>query len=693
MKSFGDESGIFWDQPVVVGRSSANGEGSGSRPKTIVKKPPPPPPEGYQLPTSFPNLSNEKRIYFDLETYDPDLQAKGPGSKRDGYIVGYSLRTDTWRGEYYPIRHDYGPNLPPGQGIQYLKDTFKGYRGEVVGSNLLYEGEYADAYDVDMSQVKWKPVDWAEALLDENQFHYGIEYIAQRRLGKGKVKNHLVELYGEDYIYHMQDVHPGHMRDYGLGDLDLPMEILPIQEKLLAEEGMTDLFDMECRLMPFLLYLRKTGVRVNVKAAEKFNDTLESKVKEELAILKRIAGFDLNPNAGDDIAKAFTQLGLPYQKTAKGNPTFTAPWLNNHPHEIASHIVAARKYRQFKGTFIEGGILDMNIDGRLYTQFHPLKKDKNGTVTGRLSSSNPNLQNIPFKDDVLAPLCRSLFIPEEGQLWWSLDYSQIEYRLLVHYAVLARCVGAEQAAAMYWADPNTDFHALVSILIWGTADKRNIAKNINFGFVYGMGVWLLAYGLGMIDSHGNPLPEAYEIFEQYHSSAPFIKQVYNMATNRANDVGFVRTILSRKRRFHEFEPWGYWKQNEQGQWIKTNDRQPRDAPRPPSFPYDEACAFYGTDRLKRAFTYAALNAVLQGSAADLIKLAMVRIWEAGLVGPGKPLQCHLTVHDELNGSQEDSPAGREALEEVRQIMINVIKLKVPILVKGVTGRNWAEAKD
>jgi DNA polymerase I-like protein with 3'-5' exonuclease and polymerase domains len=343
VKSFGDESGIFWDQPVTVGRSSANGEGSGSRPRTIVKKAPPLPPEDYTLPSNFPDLSREKRVYFDLETYDPELSSKGPGSKRDGYIVGYSLRTEDWRGEYYPIRHDYGPNLPPGQGIQYLKDTFKGYRGEVVGSNLLYEGEYADAYDVDMSQVKWKPVDWAEALLDENQFHYGIEYIAQRRLGKGKVKNHLVELYGEDYIHHMQDIHPGHMQSYGLGDLDLPLEVLPIQEKMLKEEGLTELFDLECRLMPFLLYLRKTGVRVNVSAAEKFNDTLDQKVQEELSILRHIAGFDINPDSGNDVARAFEALGLPYNKTAKGNPTFNAPWLDNHPHEIAQHIMAARK--------------------------------------------------------------------------------------------------------------------------------------------------------------------------------------------------------------------------------------------------------------------------------------------------------------------------------------------------------------
>lgn len=683
----------MWEQPIRVGKTAATGGPTG--PKIRVRRPLPPPPEGYEAPTDFPMFNTGERIVIDIETYDPDLKEKGPGFKRDAYIVGVGVRTKSW-GQYYPVRHDQGPNCEQHQVFRWLRDNFEGmpWGTEVTGTNLLYDVEgLATCAKVNFERVRFRPVDWAEPLLDENQYKYGLDAIAFRRLGRHKVKNQLEELYGEDFIERFNEVHPGHAHSYVMGDLDLPFDLLDDQEVQLKKEGLWDLYDIECRNMPFLAYMRDVGVRVNLDAAQKFSDSLKLSFSETQTKVRHLCGFDVNPNAPNDLVKVFDHFGLAYPKTALGNPSFTKGWLANHPHEIADLILDMRKFEKFDGTFVQGYILDSALDGRVFGQFHPLRSDEGGTVSGRFSSSNPNLQNIPIKDDVLGPLIRALFIPEEGQKWWSLDYSQIEYRFLVHYAVLARCVGADKAAAMYRQNAATDFHEMVASL---TGVPRKQAKNINFGLVYGMGVWLLASGLGLLDSQGQPLPEAHAILKTYHTNAPFVKAVYDMASNRARDIGFIRTVLQRKRRFNLFEPWGNWKkvsdEGPLGVWEKVNEWQGRDAPRPPALLQQQAIEFYGTTNVKRAYTHKALNAVLQGSAADLMKLAMVQIWESGCVGPGKPLQCHLTVHDELDGSMEDTPAGHEALEEVRNIMIKAIPLKVPVLVSGSVGNNWAEAK-
>jgi DNA polymerase-1 len=243
-------------------------------------------------------------------------------------------------------------------------------------------------------------------------------------------------------------------------------------------------------------------------------------------------------------------------------------------------------------------------------------------------------------------MIRELFIPEENYSWWSLDYSQIEYRLLVHFAVVAKCKDAKIAQQMYIKDPNTDFHKMVAEL---TGLDRKPAKNLNFGLVYGMGKAKLARTLGLDDI------AAAEVFEIYHGRAPFIKELFNKAMNKAQKTGWVKTILNRRARFDEWEP-----------------------------------AFRGSGD-QRARTHKSLNRILQGSAADLIKLAMLKIWDSGILYEGGPINCSLTVHDELNGSFEPSERGRKALKEVQNLMENAIRLKVPVLTEMGQGSNWGQA--
>jgi len=335
-------------------------------------------------------------------------------------------------------------------------------------------------------------------------------------------------------------------------------------------------------------------------------------------------------------------------------------------------IVKARSNDKIAGTFIQSYILESHINGRLHCMFNQLKSDEGGTVSGRFSSSGPNLQNIPARDPILGPLMRSMFIPEEGMRWGSLDWSQIEYRLLVHYASITKGIDATEAVRMYRTDPKTDFHSMASEI---TGVPRKQAKNVNFGVVYGMGVPKLAADLGMT------IDEAKGVMAQFQENAPFMRGMLDLCSNRAAAKGEIKTILGRKRRFDVWEckyfdkdtqkvESAFVQQNNLDEWTSDNEKRMRGEPR-------------------RAFTHKALNALLQGSAADLMKKAMVQMWDAGIFDVLVP---HLTVHDEFNSSVPDTKEGMDAFGEMRHIMETAIELDIPVLADGEIGSNWDEAK-
>jgi DNA polymerase I-like protein with 3'-5' exonuclease and polymerase domains len=345
----------------------------------------------------------------------------------------------------------------------------------------------------------------------------------------------------------------------------------------------------------------------------------------------------------------------------------------------------------------------------VHCEFHPLRRVDddfgggiNGTVSGRFSGTNPNLQNIPARDDgydlEIGALCRSMFIADEGALWWSQDYSQIEYRFLVHYAVELHCKAAEAAQKEFCENPKADFHELCAKLVWhkdwaevgrkllaGEIDDakakklfkalRGPAKNLNFGLVYGMGVDKLAHSLGMVGPDGKPTKECLDLMAAYHAGAPFVKDLTKKCVEESIKNGFITTILGRRGRFNVWEP----KFQEKG------------AKRELPLPEDEARAKWG-NKIKLSMTHKALNKRLQGSAADMMKLAMVNIWESGVLDKGNDITCTLTVHDELNGSFVPSARGKAALAEIKRLMETAMVLHVPVLTSGSTGANWAEAK-
>jgi len=702
----------------------------------------PPPPKSYRLPDQFPSLSKAAGIVFDLESVDKSIgEKRGPGWRRDAFVVGfavslYNKKYEIEFAEYYPLRHKGVQNLDENRVWDWITTELAFFTGEIAGANLLYDFDGVQYKDVYAPLARFRDVQWAEALLDEYAFSYQLKTLAKKWLGLSKATDELEMMYGPGYITRFNEVHPGHARTYGLGDVTLPVQVLEKQKKQLKKENLDELYDLECRLLPFLLYMRRLGVRVDLNQAANMETLL---VKRRDDAIKRVAttsGVDLTyDNYGSPVLmkRVFDNLGIQYpyltgtgdnQKLftpgapgyddAKkdGKPSFRKLWLEEGcTHDISDDILEANIAEKARGTFVEGYIGDCAIGDRVHCEFHPLRKKKEeheksqGTITGRFSGSNPNLQNIPTRDEFIGPLCRSMFVADEGAQWWSQDYSQIEYRFLVHYAIVNKCQGFEVPQALYLKDPNTDFHDMCSRLMysqkgpagsqgWNELEAlyksgflteevfkkklkqlRKPAKNLNFGMVYGMGEAKLANQLGMTNPDGTPTAEALMIMKTYHEAAPYIRALNKLCVSDAEKHEFITTILSRRGRFNMWEP----------------RYTPKGAPKEPALPYEEALAKWG-NKIHVTGTHKALNKKLQGSAADMMKLAMVLLWESGVFDVGNDITCVLTVHDELNGSFVPSERGEKSRLEVKRIMENAMKLEIPVMTSGDVGKNWADAK-
>jgi len=644
-----DQVGFFWEDQERVS-VWANKHNKDKAPGRNVL--PPVPDTGWKPVTEMPNLDNASIISIDTETYDPNLLTSGPSTRTGGYIVGISVATHD-RAWYFPLRHTIGENMDIDMVIRWAKHTFALPMPKVFHS-ALYDCDWLRTEGIEV-KGKIYDVSFAEPLLDEeSRKGYSLNAIAEKYLGETKEEDLLYEWLSKAYggpatrkaqggnIYRSPVTLCG---PYAEQDARLPLKILEKQIPLLEAEGLMKLFDIECRLIPPLLFMRKTGVPVDVEGAEKAHAWLTTKIEEAT---RQVQG--INVNAAEEIAYFCERNKIEYPLTAKGNPSFTQNWLKAHKDPRIQAITEVRRYTKARDTFVQGYILDKHVNGRLYCLFHPLRGDENGTVSGRFSSSMPNLQNIPARDEDIGPMIRSLFIPEKDCDWLRFDWSQIEYRLLTHYAQGA---GAEEAREMYRNDPSTDFHKMTAEI---TGIERKPAKNINFGLVYGMGEPAMA------DHLNKTLEEASAMFEIYHGKMPFVKHTYDMVSNRAGNRGYIMTLLGRRRRFN--------------MWQSTKWSE-KDA-------YDEETAREKYKNIRRAFTHKALNALLQGGSADLMKLALVMIWEAGLID--EQFILYLLVHDEYDFNMPRDL--RDRVHKIHEIMEHCMKLKIPIVAEIEEGTSW-----
>ena len=663
-----DAVGMFWeDIPVKTGK------------RETVRIMPPIPDTGWRPPSGFPDLTQAQCISIDCETYDPDLSTRGPGwSRGRGHIVGVAVGASGGGRWYFPIRHEVEPqdNLEPEAVLRWLRHTLGNPRQPKVGANLLYDIGWLRHEGVTL-RGELVDVQYAEALLDERA-DVNLETLGQKYLGAGKESSTLYDWCSKYYggkangaqranIYRAP---PRLVGPYAESDADLPLRVASAVYPILLREGLLHLFQMECALIPMLVDMRFAGVRVNVARAEELREVLAERAREEHKKLRHLAGFDVDINSADSLARAFDTIGLRYGRTAKGKPSFTKGFLEGLKHPMADRIREIRKCDKLRGTFIESYILDSHIGGVVHGQFHPLRGDSTGTRSGRFSSSTPNLQNIPSRDDELAPLIRGLFIPDEGHpAWRSYDYSQIEYRFLIHYA---EGPGSDEARALFNSDPDTDYHEMALDLVapqagWDIStpslrkQHRRPIKNINFGLIYGMGVDKLSADLGLTRAEGKAL------FAAYHKGVPFAKGALDACSDEAQRAGSITTILGRRSRFDLWEP---------SKWGEETV----------ALPYDQAILQYGS--IIRAYTYKALNRRLQGSAADLMKVAMLKCYRDGVFDEtGIP---RLTVHDELDFSD---PGGKEAaFKEMKNILETALDLRVPVRADGGIGPDWGHLR-
>ena len=613
-------------------------------------------------PAELPDLSSAKRIAIDVETRDPDLKTMGPGwATGNGEVVGYAIATDDWSG-YIPVGHKGGGNLDKRIVSKWLQKVF-----DLPCEKIMHNAQYdAGWIKREGFRLNGRIIDTMliGSLLDENRFSYSLNALCFDLLGKTKSEKDLVEAartFGLDPKAEMWKMPAMYVGPYAEVDAQLALELWNYMSVEVGKEGLWDIVNLELELLPCLIDMTFRGVRVDMDRAERTRDQLLKREKAVLAEIKRQAGFGVEIWAAQSLSRAFDNIGIQYPTTEKGAPSFTKNYLNEQNHPFAKLIVEARNLNKTSGTFINNILKYCNKDGRIHGHINQNRSDQGGTVSGRLSMNNPNLQQIPARDPELGPMIRSLFLPEEGEQWAAIDFSQQEPRILVHYAHVygkTRGIplqGAKEFVQRYNEDPNTDFHAMVAEMA-GIGRKQ--AKTINLGMMYGMGVNKLSEQLDI------PVEEAKSLINQYHDRVPFVKGLMNGVMNRLNEKdasGSIRSILGRKCRFDLWEPDSFAMNK--------------------ALPYRDAVKEYGeTTRLKRAFTYKALNRLIQASAADMTKQAMVNLYKEGHL----PL---VQIHDEIAMSVKD----REQALTFAKIMESAVPLEVPNKCDVEVGPSWGEA--
>jgi len=604
------------------------------------------------MPEELKNLKGIKEIAVDLETNDPDLKELGSGNViGNGHIAGVSLAIEGWSG-YYPIQHEQGGNMDRALVINWLKDLFKQEYTTFIFHNAMYDVCWLQAAGIN---IKGKIVDTmiAASLIDENRLSYQLNTLAKHYVGIGKdekVLYNAAKEYGLDPKKELWRLPAMFVGQYAERDAEATLKLWQRLHRELHDQELIDIFTLETQLFPCLIEMRFKGVRVDLEKAHKIKKNLMVREQKILTKIKDLTGLHVEIMAARSIAKAFDKLKLPYDRTAKSNePSFTKNFLQNHPHELAQSIADAREINKAHSTFIDS-ITKHSHKGRIHADINQIRSDQGGTVTGRFSMSNPNLQQIPARHPELGPLIRSIFIPEENCKWGSFDYSQQEPRILVHYAKLQNLPGVHEIADAYKAG-DADFHKVVADM---AGIQRKQAKTINLGLMYGMGKNKLMAELGLMKE------SAEKLIRQYHAKAPFVKQLMDNVSRKANDRGKIRTLLGRACHFDLWQPvqFGVFKPLPLEQARKN---------------YDEP--------LKRAFTYKALNKLIQGSAADMTKKSMVELYKNGIIP-------HIQIHDEVDISVESD----KKAEQIVQIMEEAVVLQIPNKVDYESGANWGDIK-
>jgi DNA polymerase I-like protein with 3'-5' exonuclease and polymerase domains len=604
-------------------------------------------------PEEYPDLRSYDEIAIDLETRDPELKTRGSGSVIGlGEVVGIAVAVPG-RKFYFPIAHGSGPNMDKKKTLEWFKDICASPATKIF-HNAMYDVCWIRKLGI---KINGLVVDTmiAASLIDENRFKYDLNSLSWDYLGFGKSEVALVEAAksrGLDPKADLWQLPAMEVGAYAEKDAELTLELWQIFKKEIIHQDVESIFNLETDLFPCLVDMRFLGVRVDVENAHRLKKDLEYQEKLLLSEIKKESNIEVQIWAARSIAKVFDKLNLPYERTVKTQaPSFTKNFLQEHAHPVVKQIAKAREINKAHTTFIDT-IIKYEHKDRIHAEINQIRSDAGGTVTGRFSYNNPNLQQLPARNKDLGPMIRSLFLPEEGCHWGCFDYSQQEPRLVVHYAGLHKFPTVYDVIDAYENDSSTDFHQTVADM---AKIPRSQAKTINLGLFYGMGKAKLQAELGVSKD------KAAELFDQYHAKVPFVKQLMNSASNRAQERGQIRTLLGRLCRFHLWEPNSFGMHK--------------------AMLHEDALREHGPG-IRRAYTYKALNKLIQGSAADMTKKAMLDLYKEGIL-------AHIQIHDELDLSVESDAQAKKIIE----IMENAVNLEVPNKVDYETGKTWGDIYD
>ena len=600
-------------------------------------------------PDEFPDLRQADTIAIDLETHDPDLKSMGSGSVvGKGKVVGIAVAVDGYSG-YFPFDHEGGGNLEKSKVIQWFTDICESPSDKVF-HNAMYDVCWIRKMGIKINGNIYDTM-IAASLVNENRFRYDLNSLGWDYVGKGKNETELraaANEWGVDPKADMWKLPSMYVGSYAERDAEITLALWKVLQKELSDQDLGAIFELETDLFPCLVDMRFLGVKVDVSKAHELKRQLTLQEEMLLHKIKKDTGIDTQIWAARSIAKVFEKLNLPFERTAKTQaPSFTKNFLSSHEHPLVKMIAEAREINKAHTTFIDT-IIRYEHCGRIHADINQIRSDNGGTVTGRFSYSNPNLQQIPARNKDLGPLIRSLFLPESGCEWGCFDYNQQEPRLVVHYASLDQDASVFNVQNAY-KEGDADFHTIVAKM---ANIPRTQAKVINLGLFYGMGKAKLQAELGVSKE------KAEELFSIYHSRVPFVKTLMKGVSNRAQQRGQIRTLLGRLCRFHLWEPNSFGMHK--------------------ALPFEQAVQEHGPG-IRRAYTYKALNKLIQGSAADMTKKSMLELYKEGIVP-------HIQIHDELDISVESDKQAKQ----ITEIMESAVDLEIPNKVDYESGKNWGD---
>ncbi len=578
-------------------------------------------------------LSQAEEFALDLETTSEDPLA--------AEIVGIALSVEPYRGYYIPVGHRYvgvPSQLPLDYVLARLGPILSAERPKKIGQNLKYDLQVFRNYGIAVAGVAFDSM-LAHWLLHPDAPSHSLEAIAREELGvQVQTYKELLAQGGEREI---REVPVERAARYSGEDAEMVMRLRsPLTQKLVEAELIRLFEDLEIPLIEVLLWMERRGILLDVEELRAQGKELEILLEKTRAELFSLAGCTFNPNSTPQVREIlYERMKLPVLERTKTGPSTDAQVLRDlaQYHEFPAKLVAYRELEKLRNTYIEK--LPQHVHsktGRVHTSFN-----QTGTATGRLSSSEPNLQNIPAKTEVGVDIRRA-FVAPPGKVLLGADYSQIELRVLAHLS------GDE--ALMEAFQRGEDLHRRTAATLFGVSPEavdsrmRTIAKRVNFGIIYG----ITPYGLAR--DQGISQEEAQALIARFFQAYPRVAEFVEKLVEEARVMGFAKTLLGRKRPLPG---------------LRNPERRG-----------------IGQDRRN------AINTPIQGTAADLMKLAMLRVHEAWKAGK-LPAEMLLQIHDELVFEVGESEAAR-AGDLIRELMEGVYELRVPLKVDVKIGRNWSE---